>query len=158
MARSYLCTSGSTCTIRNWLSLYRRVRRTIWRTYQSTARSCQGRGSWSLTGPAGGRNWYPTAKTSNPGAPCREGKPRPRTLLAGREWLKQDRDQYFQHLQWHWLILYCCCWSFSCIEPDSSCCRTLSLRTLSLRTPSLRTLSLSDFTRQEMLVSASRGF
>lgn len=83
LVRSYLCTSGSTCTIRYWLSFYRRVRRTTWRMCRSTARSCQGRGSWSLTGPAGGQNWYPTEKTSNPGAPCRERKPLPQTLLGG---------------------------------------------------------------------------
>lgn len=147
---SYLCISGSTCTTRCWWALCRCERRRIWRRHRSTARSCPGRGSWSLIGRAAGRSWCPGERTSNPGGPYKSVTSRPRTL----PWIRARWS--IGVLYSHWFLWFLFCqknilndslffsgfWSFSLLWLPFSCSTLNQSRrrpTTSFRSPSLHT-------------------
>lgn len=103
---SYLCTSGSTCTTRCWWALCQYERHRIWRRHRSTARSCPGRGSWSLIGRAAGRSWCPGERTSNREGPYKWVTSRLRTLLETRVWWSIPFFSFFFNSHWFvWFLL-----------------------------------------------------
>lgn len=110
---SYLCISGSTCTTRCWWALCQYEHRRIWRRHRSTARSCPGRGSWSLIGRAAGRSWCPGERTSNREGPYKWVTSRLQTLLGIRvRWFFFFYSYWFlrflfeKHSEWLTVLLW----------------------------------------------------